>query len=75
MADRVCSDKRWLTTTAPAEVEVMAGYWSETWDPHPTAASAHRDLFGARTWTYNPISILPLLLLQPVTDQGLQLIS
>lgn len=37
-------------TTAPAEVEVMGGYWREMWDPHPIAASAHCDLFGAHTW-------------------------
>lgn len=75
MADGVCNDRRWLTTTAPAEVEVMGGYWSEMWDPHPTAASAHCDLFGAHTSIYNAISILPFLFLQPATDQGLQLLS
>lgn len=26
---------RWLTTTAPAEVEGMAGYWSDMWDHIP----------------------------------------
>lgn len=32
---------RWMATIAPRKVEVKGGYWTEKWDPYPTAASAH----------------------------------